>query len=117
MLMVLPISSCPPRDLFYKMFQNLKISDILEEYQLKSSLGRFYRHFEYKGCFYAQNPTSFPNMFANQIIMQLSKSCGKFSKISLFIKGKLRKEKATSRPPTKINNNIAKWTSIVKTHE
>ena len=34
---------------------------------------------------FLSNPTGFPNMFANQIILRILKSCLKFSKISLFI--------------------------------
>ena len=41
-------------EIFYKMVRNSKISDILLEYQHGSSLERFYRHFDSKGCFSAQ---------------------------------------------------------------
>ena len=60
--------------------------------------------------FLRSNPTSFPNMFPNQIIMRLPTSYRKFSKTSLFIRT-IKNGKGNKYAANKI---IAKWTSIVK---
>lgn len=112
--MVLPVSSCHPRDLFSKMFHNSKIWDILLEYRLESPLGRLHGHFESKGCFSTQILPASPICLCLPIKLScdnLSKSCRKFSKISLFIR-KIKKGKGNKWAANKI---IPKWTSIVKT--
>lgn len=64
----------------------------------------------FQGLFFGPNPTGFPNMFANQIIVRLWKSSLKFSKNFVFYrkikKGKGKKEAA--------NGVTVELTSIVK---